>query len=62
MARDYRYRDFDVLVQSRERGYSVRVLDSPAGQTAAVPSALPFDDKDMRIFLRSTRWTIIALV
>lgn len=51
MTRDYRYRDFDVLVQSRTGGYSVRVLESPAGQTAAVPSALPFDDKDLRIFL-----------
>ena len=44
------YLDFDLLIERAEQGYSVRVLNSPAGQASA-QFHLPFSDLELENFL-----------
>ncbi len=44
------YLDFDLLIERAEEGYTVRVLNSPAGQAAA-DFCLPFSELELENFL-----------
>src|SRR5687767_11240544 len=44
------YLDFDLQIEPRARGYRAQVINSPVGQ-ATVSFELPFDAKDLEIFL-----------
>jgi formylglycine-generating enzyme required for sulfatase activity len=44
------YRNFDLLITAGVDSYQARVIASPAGESAAVPFRLPFDEQELQSF------------